>query len=357
MATKIINPPSTASPILTSSLYSIQARTDKTKILVEVVRSPDSENDRFFSTTLYPQNGVVELCDIGSLIEEQFRIRQRIWDLMEIRFDGISVRFTAIYCEYRLDPDFDYTQSFLSAAGHSIVHRNSAISLAHLSSGSTEYRVRIVGIDTEGNTALRETTFSRNASSNHVSFSVNEIIRVALRQADAVTGKFLASVSYFAISHGSMQKIFYLLEHPFFLTFGFRNMFNAYEYLDVVGTVSRKTKVDRETAVCSGRTMQYDQTVERTYEVQTGPLTDEQVREVEQLVGSRDIRLCASGHDYDVIITDHSIEIDNDDESLSLIKFTFRFADNRPMLTASDLGALMPSSSHIFSQEFTAEFA
>lgn len=355
MATTIINPPQ-SSPVLTSALYSLKARTDKTKIRVEIVRDPAGEMDKFFSTTLYPHNGEVELSAIGSLIEERFRAGNRIWDTIEIRFDGIATRFTALYCEYSLPAGFDYTKCFLCAAGESIVHRNSAISLAHWSDGTTAYRVRVVGLDTDGNTAIVERTFSKAASSGHVSFSVNEIIRFAINRDGGGTGT-LVKVAYFDISYASMQKIFYMVDHPFFLTFGFRNMFNAYEYLDVVGIVNRKTKYDRETTVCSGVTKQYNRTVERTYEVQTGPLTDGQVREVEQLIGSRDIQLCASDHDYDVIITDHTIEVDNDDESLSTVKFTFRFTGERPLLIAGDMGALMPSHSHIFSQEFTAEFA
>lgn len=357
METTIINPPPQNFPILTSALYSLKARTDKAKVLVEVIRDPEGEIDRFFSTTLYSHNGVVELSDVGSLIEERFRAKRRLWDMMEIRIDGTVAEFTALYCEYSLDPDFDYTQCFLCAAGESIVHRNSAISLAHWNNGSNEYRVQVVGLDSEGNTASVERIFTRNSYSNHVSFTVNEIIRYALNQTDEETGADLVKVAYFAISYASMQKIFYVVEHPFFLTFGFRNMFNAYEFIDVVGVVTRKTKFDRETAICSGIAKQYNQTVERTYEMQTGPLTDEQIREIEQLIGSRDVQLCASAFDYDIIITDHSIEVDNDDESLSLIKFTFRFVGERPMLIADDMGALMPSRTHIFSHEFTAEFA
>ena len=357
METTIINPPAQHYPVLTSNLYSIKARTDKTKVLAEIVRDPNGEIDSFFSTTLYPHDDVVELSDIGSLIEERFRTKRRLWDMMEIRIDGVVAEFVALYCEYSLDPDFDYTQSFLCAAGASIVHRNSAISLAHWSDGSNEYRVQIVGIDIEGNTVAVEKTFTRTAYSNHVSFSVDEIIRFALSQTDEEAGESLEKVAYFSISHGSMQKLFYVVDHPFYLTFGFRNMFNAYEYLDVVGVVTRKTKFERDMAVCSGRAKQYNQSVERTYEMQTGPLTVEQIREVEQLIGSRDVQLCASGYDYDVIITDHSIEVDNDDESLSSIKFTFHFVGERPMLIADDMGALMPSRTHIFSHEFTAEFA
>ena len=110
-------------------------------------------------------------------------------------------------------------------------------------------------------------------------------------------------------------------------------------------------------AVCSGRVRQYNQSIERAYEMHTGPLTDEQVRELEQLIGSRSIQLCTSGYDYDVIITDHTVEVDNDDENLSTVKFSFRFIGERPTIIDSDMGALMPSRTHIFSQEFTAEFA
>lgn len=357
MATIIINPPSQEHPILTSALYSLKARTDKTKVLVEIVRDPDGDIDVFFSTTLYPHNGEIELSDIGTLIEQRFRSMKRLWDLMEIRFDDVSVEFTALYCEYELDPHFDHTKCFLCAAGESIVHRNSAISLAHWDNGSTEYRVQIVGLDSNGQTTAVERTFNRLSHSNHVSFSVNEIINFALNRTAEEIGSNIEKVAYFAISYGSMQKIFYVVDHPFFLTFGFRNMFNAYEYLDVVGVVTRKTKYGRETAVCSGTVRQYNQTVERDYEMQTGPLTDEQIREVEQLIGSREIQLCAAGYDYDIIITEHSIEVDNDNETLSSIKFTFRFVSERPRLIADDMGALMPSRTHIFSQEFTAEFA
>lgn len=335
----------------------MKASTDKAKVKVEIIRDPNGEADLFFSTTLSPYDGIVMLSDIGSLIEERFRTKGRIWDRIEIRFDGVAAGFTALYCAYQLDPDFDYTQCFLCAAGESVVHRNSAISLAHWDNGSNEYRVQVVGLDSNGNTASVERTFTRNSDSNHVSFSVNEIIQFALNPTAGSSGGNIEKVAYFSISHASMQKIFYVVDHPFFLTFGYRNMFNAYEYVDVVGTVNRKTKYDRDTAICSGVATQYNLTVERTYEMQTGTLTADQVREVEQLIGSHNVQLCASGRDYDVVITDHSVEVDNDDETLSSIKFTFRFASERPMLIADDMGALMPSRTHIFSQEFTAEFA
>lgn len=341
--------------MLTSSLYSLKASADSKKVRVEIIRDPMGESDCFFSTELYPIDGVVEFSDIGTLIEEHFREKKLIWADIDIRVDNVSTLFTALYCEYILDPDFDPSNCFLCASGTSVVHRNSAISLAHLGNGQIEYQVKIVGADSHGNTASVIRTINIEKPSFEISFSVKDIINAAISPADG--GSPLASVAYFAISYGSHQKLFYIVDHPFYLTFCFRNMFNALEYLDVVGIVKRKTTVDSETAICAGAVRQYNQTVERTYEVETAPLTDAQARELEQLISSRSIRLCASVYDYDIIITDHTLEVDNDDENLSSVKFSFRFVNNRPHLIDSEMGALMPSVSHIFSHEFTAEFA
>ena len=354
MATTIINPPSHTCPVITSSLYSIKASSDQLKILVELVRDPQGDKDCFYSTYLYPYKGVAELTDVGSIIEEHFRELDKIWDVVEIRFDDASASFTAGYCMWNLDAGFNFSKVFLTAAKASVVHRNSAISLAHLDDGSNEYVARFVGHDASGNTKVTQRSFSRSAASNHVSFSVNEILQYALTASG--DEPVLDSVGYFTISHGSMQKAFYVVDHPFFLTFAFRNIFNAYEYVDVVATVTRKTQVDCGNVTCEHTAMQYDRRVERSYDVSTGPLTDEQVRELEQLICSHSIKLCASGHDYDVIITDHTVEVDNNNEALSTIKFTFRFTSDRPLIVTSDLGALTPDYPRIFSQVFSAVF-
>ena len=344
-------------PILTSALYSVKARTDKPKVRVGLVRDPDGEMDSFFSTTLYAYDGIVELSDVGSLIEERFRATGTIWSMMEILFDGVGVDFVALYCEYELPSGFDCQACFFSASGTSVVHRNSAVTLSHWDNGIDSYLLRFVGRDSDGNIAVMTRTVSRSLSARDISFSVNEIIRQALNSSAPDSGENLSEVLYFAVSHGTAQKVFYLLEHPFFMTFYFRNMFNAPEYIDIVGNVNKKTVVDRDSVSCAGKMRQYDQSITRTYEVKTAPLTADQVRDIEQLIGSREIRLCAGECDYEIIVTDHTIETDNSDESLPSIKFTFRFVGNRPVITESDMGALMPSSTHIFSQEFTAEFA
>lgn len=343
--------------VLTSRLDSILARTDKTKVDVSVIRDPDGEFDEFFSTTLFAFDGIVELSALGKLIEERFRAKGRITDMISVVIDGISLDFIALYCNHMLNSDFDYEKCFWTTSASSLVHRASIVSLSHHNTGSTTYYIRVIGREPDGRLAVVGRNFNRVGSSLGVTFSVDEILRFALNQTDYETNDAIAEVAYFTIEYGSMRKVFYVVDDPFFLTFRFRNLFNAPEYIDVVGKVNRKTVVDRDVAVCGGRSLQYNQVINRTYEVETGPLTPDQALSMEQLISSYDVNLITSTDDYDIIITDHSCEVDNNDSSLVTMKFTFRLVTDRPTLLDSDLKALMPSASRVFSQEFTSEFA
>lgn len=342
--------------LLTSQIYAVGAAVSKSKVSVQVTRDPDGDADMFFTTTLYSYEGHVELAEIGALIEQRFRTKNRIYDTIRISIDGESADFTAIYCEYDLEADFDCKSAFLCAAGSSVVHRTSTVWLAHIPAGSSQYRVQIVGHDTNGTIKAVEKIFTKSQYQNQVSFTVAEILDFAVKNTAHELDDPLADVSYFAISYGPMQKVCYLVPHPQYITFGYRNIFNAYETVDVVGTVTRKTAYDSSEAVSAGVTCQYDRTVLRTYDVQTGSLTADQVRELEQLIGSHAVELRGSQESYPVIITDHTVEIDNDDETLASIKFTFRFAGRRPRLVDDDMGALMPHTGAIFSKQFTPEF-
>lgn len=353
MATTFISRPAEDHPVITSQLYSVKARTDKSKVSVRVVRNPDGQPDEFFSTTLYPFDGIVELAELGKLIEEQFRIKNRIYDTISVSIDDISTSFTAIYCEYDVSPEFDHASCFWTASATGIVHSDSAVSLSHWPDGSDLYLVKVVGIEPDGNIAMVERRFSRSSDAPWVSFSVSEIIQFAL--AESATP--LAKVSYFAISHGDIQKVFYIVDDPAYLLFRFRNIFNAPEYLDVVGTVKRKTVADRDIAVCSGIARHYNRRINRTYELSTGPLTIDQTRALEQLISSHQVQLCADTGDYDILVTDHDCTADNDDQSLLSMKFTFRFTGDRPLLFDADMEVFLRSGSRIFSEQFTAEFA
>lgn len=358
MATEFINTYlSSDYPELTCNIGSIKARTDKVKVTAKLVRDPDGEIDEFFSTTLYAFDGVVELVDVGRLIEERFRAKNVRNSMMICTIDGVDLEFVAQYCEALMNVDYDLCNGFYSCAPTQVVHKWSSICLGHWSYGHRNYRVQVVGTGPDGEVATIERDFTRSIYSDCVSFSVYEILKWALNETDSETDDAISRVSYFAISYEKAQKIFYLVNEPSYLTFNFRNIFNVWEFVDVVGTVKQKTKVDREIAVCSGIARHYDQKTERTYEVTTGSLTLDEAKAIEALVMSHDVQLMGNAQEYDILITDHTLERDNDDSTLCSMKFTFRFASERLQLTESEIDELMTLHTGIFSEQFTAEFA
>lgn len=357
MATEIIDNLPEDALVLTSRIDAIRAATDELKVDAQVIRDPDGDAEVFFETTLYAFAGIVELSGVGRLIEEHFRAAGKSCDIVSVVFDGVSLDFSALYCACELSPDFNYRSCFWSSSAVSVVHRGSIVSLSHYDTGSASYRVKVVGLNSDGSIGMVEKDFSRLPQSKDLSFAVDDIIKFGLDQTEIETGGDLVKVSYFAVSHGGMQKVFYIVDEPSFLTFRFRNLFNCPEYVDVVGKVARKTAVERETAVCGGRARHYDQAVNLTYEVETGPLTAGQALALEGLISSYDAQLVASNGDYGIIITDHTCVTDNDDNSLSSMKFSFRFVGNRPVFLGAEMEELSPSKSNIFSKEFSAEFA
>lgn len=355
MATEILDKLSTDEYTLTSLIDNVRASTDKTKVDVALIRDPDGEADEFFKTTLYPFQGEVILTGVGELVEERFRSCRRITDTIAVVIDGERVDFKALYCKFELSEGFDCGKCFWTTSRTSIVHRHSTICLAHHHTGSRTYHAKVVGRDSLGLPMVVERDFTRSSASQWVTFTVNEIISSAMA-APTPEGRVMTHVGYFAIEYGELQKMFYVVDDPDYLTFLFKNMFNAPEYVDVVGKVRRKTVVDRDTATCRGELRQYNQVINRTYEVETGPLTADQALTLEQMICSYEVTLCGTPG-YLVIITDHTCEVDNDDTSLTTIKFSFRLINPRPTLLDSEMGALTPSGSNIFSKEFTAQFA
>lgn len=356
MATKIDTFLPQGTYFLTSRLPTIVASTDSATVVVSIVRASTSEE--IFATELYPYNGKVSLEELGTIIEENLRQNARIADQYIIHFDDAITYLDALYCEYSLSEDFNPQIPFLTASHTSIVRPSSIISLILIRLSEDErFNVKIIGLDHEGQLAVFEYVLGITFAEYHGHVSVSTVIAPALTVADGETYSPLASVSYFVVSSGLAEKVFYVVDYPYSLCFSYRNIFNAEEFIDVPGTVTRKTKFDADASVCSGRLKQYNRSSERTYEMLTSPLTAAQVNEMTQLIGSHEIYLIDGSDPLEVIITDHTIEVSNDDESLSTIKFAFRFADERIVLPRSDLGGLNPTSSNIFSEQFTREYS
>lgn len=362
MATQFINSYlDGAQYVPTYSVSSIRASTEKERIDVSLVceNGADGEIETLFSTSLYSFGNVVELSDVGSLVEEYFRKRNKVADIISIVFDSISIDVHFLYCEYALPDTFDPQNSFFIASHVQRVHQDSTIAISAVNHGSaTPFVIKAVGHRiSDNNLAVTEKSVQRGLNREDTAyFSVYEIIRWALNKTDDDAGENLRDVLYFSIEYFGIQKMCYIVPAAAYLTFSFRNIFNAKEFLDVVGVVTAKTDVSREIAVCNGSPKQYDRYVNRTYQVETEPLPPDEVAIFEQFIASHHVCLYLEGNDFDIIIDDHTCEPSSADDALTTIKFTWRFAEQRPRIFDSIVNGIMPTRRKIFDETFSPEY-
>lgn len=348
--------------VLTSEARSIAVNTDESKLTVSLT----CDGDTFFSVDLYAYDGKVELFDPGSIIEDYFIAHQLICQQVSFQFGTASKLLTFLYCENVMPESFDPAAILLLSSQASRVHMDSSFTIAAIpvtdltDEQSATFIIKAVGHDNSGNIASRSFRMSRNISnSTYTTFPVSEIVSKAL-EPFAVIGPDqplpLKDVKYFSIEYDGRQLMCYITPAPAYLTFQFRNIFNVLELLDVEGSMVTKSETSRQSAKCAGDLVQYDRHTDRTYQFTTGPLPADEVESLTQLVASHSVQLLADGSFYDIVIDDHTCENSTEDDSLSVIKFTWRFKGSRPVIFNSDLFGIKPSHREIFSNEFSPEY-
>lgn len=363
MATSFIDTYFTEDEIrLTSMTTDIKASTDKNKISVALSceNGSDGDPETFYSTTLYAFKGIVELFDVGSIVAEYFRLRGKIADVITVQLDNISMDIHFLYCEYLLPDSFDAENSLLVASSAQRVRHDSIITIAAFNHGQ-EFSATIKAVgprQLDGSVGMVSKEVAMPFTDGYTAyFHVPDIVKWAINNTEDELGDdALARVMYFSIEYAGAQKMCYLAPAPAYLTFSFRNIFNVREYVDVVGVMTTKTEVSRNMAVCGGRTRQYDRNLTRSYEVVTEALTADEIPLFEQFVASHEITLSVDGQDWPVIITDHTCEPSTSDETLTAVKFSWRFSDRPPRLFASDFNGIMPARQGIFNDKFTPEY-
>ncbi len=126
-------------------------------------------------------------------------------------------------------------------------------------------------------------------------------------------------------------------------TLYFRNCFNVWDFVALPAITTAKTDVERTIATVNGVSQFYNQTATKTYEVNVGPLTSDEAEWIDQLFTSYEVfRIEPNPCDeYDpllmapILITDSTCETQDGDTELNYVKFTWRFADNRPIIRLS----------------------
>lgn len=347
--------------IPTSSVSSLQASTDKdcVDVTLSCENGLNGDIEEFFSARLYAFNNTVELTDFGSLIEEYFRKQDKVADTVTVKFDNASIDAHFLYCEWIQPTSFDPFSCLFVASHVQRVHQDSIISMAAVDRGAaTPFVIKAAGhrASDDALVVVSKSEFRSFNQAATIYFHVYDILRWALNMTDAEVGEDLRDVLYFSIEYGGIQKMCYIVPAPAYLTLSFRNIFNVQEFLDVVGILTSKTEVDRDTAVCSGISRHYNRSVSRSYSLQSEPLTQDELASFEQLIASHHVSLRIDDDDFDILITDHTCEPSSDNESLTSVKFSWQFSDRRPRMFDTAFNGILPQRRRVFDDTFSLAY-
>lgn len=356
--------------MLSCDLPDIQIFTDQASVDFQLLAA----NAVLLEGTYYAHNGTATIGDIASIIEPymegdpenaltQFRI------VANTDADGeVSVDFTVLYCAHELGlydfPDWA-KENFLTLCPVQRIAPDGFISLSWYTTEreGISFLVYTTYLDSDGNRGTYRYVQSGNGLIAHFNGIKTELVFLrdvvaTLKERLKIESLTLQSVT---LRCGNRSATFFV--DPMLsgiVPFYYLNNFGQVEQLAVPTVTTEKVKSDRSIASLSKTSQFYDITTSKEYEVETGGLTSDECAQAEQMLTSPCVRV-PFGHDAvayetdffaqtEILITDFTSEISNGDEKLNSVKFTWRFADNRPKTVA-------PYTPGIFNDKFQPPFS
>ena len=357
MATKLI----TDIPVFvfSSQLREIEFETDLDRLVITV----EDGLKEIFRTTIYAYEGKASLINIVEVLENHMIQTDQVFTAFTMYYnnaDGTNIgsfNLNTIFCSHYTTANSAYVGSynFLTSLPAKRLPRN-----------GIEYITLLHGQDS-GTLKMHCVFANKDGSIDKVTIPLREVNTVDL---GTITFKFHAQnflnvvkskypnadklVSY-TLEFNLRFSTTYITDEIPTISFTFKNCFNVEETIYLNAVTTTKTKVNRSMAISQGRHSFYDQSVDKTYEVETAPLTQAEAEWVEQLFMSHSVRLGTaldSSTLPKVIITESTCEIDDNDEQLHKVKFTWQFEEQRPHLHAQ----LKDSDSRIFTETYNHVF-
>ena len=359
--------------ILSSALGDLSVAVDGT--YVDVSLTAYSGMVTILSERYYAYLGDVTLCDLGSVLEAFMRNHAQTYAdfTLSVFTDtpgnkGDSCVLHILYCDrYTVSTNIEkfLSENFLTTLAHRRVPANATLSLFHFAKvdesveTTVTYSFRVAGSD-----EIRTNTLS--LKTNFVATSTG-IVQLQLPLADILTNAAtFASVKTREVALLSFTVVCGQRSLTFFVdnslddrnSFFFRNCFNVWDFASLPLITTAKTDVNRSTAILNGTSEFYDQTTIKTYEVETAPLTSDEALWIDQLFTSHEVFRIETDPTNDedplilapVLITESTCEVQDSDEKLNSVKFTWRYADNRPLVR-------LTASPDIFTQHFNIVYS
>lgn len=333
---------------------------------VNVWLIPDAEDldNAIYASTLYAHNGKIAIYELGELIEEDMRRRGVVEYVYELHIGDddsgyLCKTINVLYCDYIVD-GFDPDKSFLTTLPTQRVYEGSNV-LVTLVGDAAATLIHGLMIHDE------DDTYSDDKHNRYEHFEVEceddmvsgEVLYVPFydwedryTSYNPTDGVHLLSA---VIRNGRRSKVVYFMPGKPDIRLVFMNCFNAFESIDLKGLLTDKTKVSQETAIVAGKRVAYNRRTEKEYEFTSEGLTESEALSIDQLLNSHKVWVLVNGNATPIIITDHTCEIDNNNEAQPNIKFTWTFADRRPHLNPDVLAASLQKPG-IFTDEFTYQF-
>ena len=345
--------------VFSSQIGDIELSTDQAKIEIVV----EDGLTKMFKTMLYAYNGKVTLVNIGEVLENYMVANGKVFTAFTVYYNTAegayigSFNLNTQYCSLKLDtnPGLFGSFNFLSTLTAKRVPREFTehLSILH-GQESAQVKVHCVYEDINGEVA-NATVPLINLIGSDIGVMVRPFTSQNIIAALKVKGKNVKTLLSFRIEFNGRNMTYYTQDFTPNVVFCFKNCFNVYETIYLNAVTTTKTKVNRSMAISQGRHSFYDQSVDKTYEVETAPMSQAEAEWVEQLFMSHSVRLgTASDPDTlpEVIITDSTCEIDDNDEKLHQVKFTWQFVDHCPHLQTS----AKTDESRIFTEPYNQTF-
>lgn len=326
-----------SSVYLTSRIPDFEIHTTSKSFTVELKRS----GTLVFSTTLYTFDNVAYACDIRSIIEQDLLDNGLTFAFYSLDMDdghafSTISEFTAVFCQvcFNADTDVFLLQHFLTNSTSKQISRNHDELYYFIQSGEEVDPWQFV-VYKDSNEAVHSIkTFVQPRSLNPEG-GINEIQFITV---DPSIYTHLGKILAITTNVGKRSFTHYYTDAEPSLKLYFRNIFNMPEQMHLMGVTSRKTEVERSTAVTHRTTCFYDQQVNELREFESAPMTRTQADKVSEMVASHEVRIIDRQYsDCEklpiILITDSSVEIKDAMGELNTVKFTYRYDDDVPHIS------------------------
>ena len=136
-----------------------------------------------------------------------------------------------------------------------------------------------------------------------------------------------------AMAVGARMMTWYVSPVKDDLTINFKNCFGIQERAPLNAVTEAVTSDSRKVALVARNAELYNISPQRSFEVQTALLSSEAAKWIDELLTSNEVYI----DDDKVIITDYTYNVSNNRESMSNVKFTYRYVSPRAKLKGQQL--------------------